>query len=317
MTIRTFTPGDDAAQVGIYNEAAAGLPKFKPVTLDELRRRLRGPDFDPTTRFFALENNRPVGYATFHANGRVSYPWCRKGRESWAEPLLDAILAEMRRRGLGAAFAAYRADWPAQRDFFLAHGFSPAREVVNFVMNLTDMPTPSARAATAIEPMTAADVPAVLALAPKAFRVRDAAELEQHLLHNLYFPAESARVLRGRHGGAPVALSVLVENESYADPRETDPAMPCFRLGAVGTEGMQTKRINGLFSFAAAEGRDLSWIGLELLGHAALHLQDGEATTLAAQASTDAPHLLRFYQQYFRRQGSFPIYERPLGERPA
>ena len=98
MTIRTFKPGDDAAQVSIYNEAAADLPKFKAVTLDELRRRLRGPDFDPTTRFFAVEGGRPVGYAAFHVNGRVSFPWCRKGREQWAEPLLEAVLQAMRAR---------------------------------------------------------------------------------------------------------------------------------------------------------------------------------------------------------------------------
>ena len=310
MTIRTYTAGDDVAQVSIYNEAAADLPKFKPVTLDELRRRLRAPDFDPATRFFAVENGRPVGYATFHANGRISFPWCRKGRERWAAPLLDAVVQEMRRRGLAAAFAAYRTDWPAQRDFFLAHGFRPAREVVNYVMDLVDMPTPSARASTAIEPLTPADVPAVLALAPRAFRARDAAELDQHLLHNPYFPPDSAWVLRSRNDGAPIGLSVLVENAAYADPRGIDAAMPCFRLGAVGAEGMQTKRVNGLFSFAAADGRDLNGIGLDLLGHAALRLQDVAA--LAAQASTDAPHLLRFYQQYFRRQGSFPVFERSL-----
>src|ERR1700688_2458020 len=150
MTIRTFTAGDDAAQVSIYNEAAADLPKFKPITLDELRRRLRGPDFDPGTRFFAVEGGRPVGYASFHLNGRISFPWCRKGREQWAEPLLDAVLQAMQARGLPTAFAAYRIDWPAQCEFFLAHGFKPAREMVNFVMELTDMPTPSARPAIAI-----------------------------------------------------------------------------------------------------------------------------------------------------------------------
>ena len=165
--------------------------------------------------------------------------------------------------------------------------------------------------------MTPADVPAVLALAPKAFRVRDAGELERRLLHNPYFPPESAQVLRSRTDGAPVGLSILVENTAYANPREIDAFMPCFRLGAVGTEDMQTKRVNGLFSFAAAEGRDLNVIGLDLLGHAALRLQDADVATLAAQASTDAPHLLRFYQQYFRRQGSFPIFERPWPRTPA
>ncbi len=312
MTIRTFTAGDDAAQVGIYNEAAADLPKFKAVTLDELRRRLRGPDFDPTTRFFAVENGRPVGYAAFHPNGRVSFPWCRKGREQWADPLLKAVLAAMRARGLPSAFAAYRQDWPVQRDFFLAHGFTLAREMVNFVMELVDMPTPSARPTVVIEPMTAADVPAVLALGPKEFRVRAAAELEHHLLHNPYFPPESVQVLRYRSDGAPVGLSVLVENPAYADPHDIDALAPCFRLGAVGTEGMQTKRVNGLFSFAAAEGRSITPIGLDLLGQATLRLHETDVSALAAQVPSDAPHLLQFYQQYFRRLGSFPVYQLSL-----
>jgi len=37
-----------------------------------------------------------------------------------------------------------------------------------------------------------------------------------------------------------------------------------------------------------------------------------DVETLAAQAPSDAQPLLRFYKQYFRRQGSFPIYERVL-----
>ena len=54
MEIRTFRPGDDAAQVSIYNEAAADLPKFKAATLDEVRRRSRAAEFDPSTRFVAV-----------------------------------------------------------------------------------------------------------------------------------------------------------------------------------------------------------------------------------------------------------------------
>src|SRR4051812_41192839 len=112
MDIRTFRPGDEVAQVGIYNEAAASLPKFKPATVDELRRRAIGPDFDANTRFFAVVQGRPVAYMTFHPhNGRVSYPWCRAGYESAAQPLLDRALAEMTARQLPRAFAAYRPDW--------------------------------------------------------------------------------------------------------------------------------------------------------------------------------------------------------------
>src|SRR5262245_59517767 len=98
MTIRTFEAGDDAAQVSIYNEAAQELPKFKPATLDEVRRRLRGPDGHPASRFFAVAEGRPVGYATFSASGRVSFPWCRKGHEQFAQPLFEAVLQAMRQR---------------------------------------------------------------------------------------------------------------------------------------------------------------------------------------------------------------------------
>src|SRR5439155_5093241 len=106
----------------IYNEASAALPKFKAATLDEVRRRCKAADFDPGTRFFAIEDGMAVGYATFAANGRVSYPWCRKGQETQAEPLFAHVLQAMRGRGMTKAFAAYREDWTAQRDFFLAHG---------------------------------------------------------------------------------------------------------------------------------------------------------------------------------------------------
>jgi hypothetical protein len=311
MTIRTFQAGDEAAQVGIFNDAAADLPKFKPATLDELRRRLRAPDFDPSTRFFALAGGRPVGYASFHANGRLSYPWCRKGHEGLADPLLDAVLQAMKQRGLRRAFAAYRGDWPAQREFFLGHGFRPAREMLNFVLDLVQMPTPAARSATAITPLTPADLPAVQQLAPGVLGIEDPAALERYFFHNPYFPPESAFVLRSR-GGTPVAAGMLVVNPAYASPGQADPLMPCFRLGAFGTEGMQTKRLNGLVSFLTPDTREAKPFALDLLGHAAFKLRDTDVETFSAQVASDAEHLLRIYKQYFRRQGSFPIYEREL-----
>jgi hypothetical protein len=304
--------GDEAAQVGIYNEAAAALPRFKPATLDEVRRRCHAADFDPATRLYAVADGRPVAYATFQVNGRVSYPWCRKGREALAEPLLEQVLLAMKQRGLTTAWAAYRADWVSPRDFFLAHGFQQTREVVNYVMDLAEMPTPAARPASAIVPATPDDVPGVLALAPNVFRVRTAAELERHLFHNPYFSADSVFVLRGRSTNAPVAVGVLIANPAYANPKQLDAAMPCFRLGSFGTEGLTTKRVNGLVSFLAADNRDFGQLALDLLGYAAFRLQDTDVETMAAQVWSDVPHLLRFYKQYFRRQGSFPVFERTL-----
>ncbi len=318
MTIRTFTAGDDAAQVSIYNEAAAALPKFKTgQRLDEVRApdaarpRLPTPAHRAASSPWktAVPSVTPPSTPTAASAFRGAVRAANNGRSRCWRPCCRRCGAAAALRG---AFAAYRADWPAQCDFFLAHGFTLAREMVNFVLELTDMPTPSARPTVAIEALTAADVAAVYALAPKLFRAPDAAALGRHLLENPYFPPSAVSVMRSRSDGAPVGLGVLVENPAYADPRQIDAAMPCFRLGAVGAENMQAKRVNGLFSFAAAEGRDFQAIGLDLLGHAALRLQDTETSTFAAQAPSDAPHLLRFYKQYFRRQGSFPIYERSL-----
>jgi hypothetical protein len=312
MTIRTYQPGDDAALVGIYNEAAAGLPKFKPATLDEMRRRSRGPDFDPALRFFALADGRPVGYATAHANGRVSFPWCRAGHEALAEPLFQAALDALRSRRVRRAFAAYRADWPAQAEFFQAHGFQRAREMVNFATTLIDLPTAAVRSGSAVTPLKPEEVPAVYALGPQVVRCRDAAELTEYLFHNPLFPASAVFAIRSRTTRAPLAVGVLVEDASYANPLQLDSGMPCFRLGAFATEGLQVKRVNGLFSFLAAPGNEVAPMGLDLLNHAVRRAERSGVETLAAQVPSDAAHLLRFYQQHFRRQGSFPVFERTL-----
>jgi hypothetical protein len=312
MAIRTYQPGDEVAQVSIYNEAAADLPKFKPATLDEVRRRNVGADFDAESRFYAEVGDRVVGYAVFQRNGRVSFPWCRKGHEEQAEALFQAVLGAMRARGMRRAFAAYRADWPAQGEFFTARGFLLAREMVNFIMDMVDMPTPAAVAPTNFSSPTPADIPAILSLCPQALRVGTNEELERHLLHNTYFKPESVFVVRSRSGDTPLAAGVIVHRAGYADARQIDSNMPCFRLGAFGTEGMAVKRINGLFSFVAPPGKDANPLALSLMTEAAHRLSDTDLDTLSAQVPSDVPHLLRFYQQFFRRQGAFPVFEREL-----
>jgi hypothetical protein len=312
MQIRTFKPGDDAAQVGVYNEAAAPLPKFKPATLDEIRRRCHAPTFDPATRFYSEDNGLVVGYATFDPNGRVSFPWTRAGHDSAAATLFDAVLQAMKTRGMPRAFAAYRADWAAQRDFFTQRGFAVAREMVNYVMDLAELPTPSARAINAFSPLRREDLSAVLQMAPSVLRVQTAEQLEQHLFHNPYFSADAAFALRQKPDDPPSAVGILIANPAYANPKQLDAAMPCFRLGAFGTEGLTHKRVNGMFSFIADVKRDVNPLALDLLAHAARRLETTDVETLAAQAPSDVPALMRFYKQYFRRQGSFPIYERTL-----
>jgi hypothetical protein len=313
VTIRTFQPGDESAQVAIYNEAAAELPRFKPATFIEVKRRTSARDFDPGMRFFALADGRPVGYAVFNANGRVSYPWCCRGHEALAAPLFARVLSAMQDRGMRQAFAAYRADWPAVADFFLANGFVRARDMVNFVTEIAEMPTAPARRSSAITPLERRDVSTVLALAPDIVRVRTPEELARHLFQNPYFGSDALFALRSRTDDSVVAVGILIAEPTYADPKQVDSAMPCFRCGAFGTEGMQVKRIRGVFSFLARGDQNLHALGLDLLGHAALRLgEDEDIGSLAAQVPSDAPHLLKFYERTFRRQGSFPVFERSL-----
>lgn len=312
VKIRTYQPDDEQAQVAIYNEAAAEFPKFKPATVEEISRRCKARDFEPADHFYAEDGGKVVGYAHFHANGRVNFPWTLKSHEAAAEPLFQAVLQAMRDRGHKTAFAAYRADWKPQTGFFLAHEFKQAREMVNFVVDIVEMPTPAARPSLPFSPLRRDDVPAVFGLVPEALRVKSPQELEKHLFENPYFGPDSVFVLREKSGGAPQAVGILVQSPSYADPKQVDSSMPCFRLGAFGTEGMQAKRINGLFSFLARPGKDTSSLGLDLLGHAAFRLEETPTAWLAAQVPSDVPHLLRFYQHHFRRQGSFPVFERNL-----
>lgn len=309
MNIRNYQPGDEAHQVAIYNEASATLPRFKPATVDEVARRCRSRAFDPATRFYAEVNGRPVGYATFHANGRVSYPWCRRGHEEAAEPLFQRVLEAMKARGMTSALAAYREDWPAPKEFFLHHGFHLAREMINYVLDLAGMPTQPSRRVYPITPLQRDDIPAIFDFGQSVVRSRSPEELAGHLFKNPYFQSEELFVLRNRDDEAPLAVGLFITHAGYGDPKQVDPFMPCFRLGAFGTEGMQTKRLNGMFSLLTREQHNASPHALDLMGYAATLLEESGYPCLAAQVPSDAAHLVRFYNSFFRRQGSFPVFE--------
>src|SRR5207245_1138417 len=97
--------------------------------------------------------------------------------------------------------------------------------------------------------------------------------------------------------GAPLAMGIFITNPTYADPRAVDAAMPCFRLGAFGTEGMTTKRIKGMFSFVASLDKNLFSLGMDLLKYAVCRVKDeDDISCYAAQVASDVPLLLSFYQ---------------------
>jgi len=309
VQIRNFQPGDEEKQTAIWNAAGAGLPGFKPASVEEVRRRTRAKDFDPATRFYAVTNDEIVGYCTIQPNGRIGYPWCLPGHDV-TSALIEAAVNGARSRGIGRLFTAYRADWIAQNTFFEKNGFQKTREIVNFAQSVLDLPTMMVRRGLNISPLQQADVPAAAALAPHVVKL-PADQLVREWFHNPYFSSDSLFALR-RADGSIQGVGIVVKNIEYADPLKIDSNAPCFRLGAFGTEGMSTKRVNGLFSLLVRDDPDALFIGLDMLSYVVSRLQDDTIETLAAQVPSDYKHVLGFYQRNFRKQGAFPIYERTL-----
>jgi hypothetical protein len=312
VNIRTFQPGDEVAQAGLYNMAAFRLPGFKPSTADDVKRRTRSRKFDPTSRFYAEVDGQVVGYCNLEPEqGRVSYPWCKPGYESAAAPLFEAVVRSARDRGIRTLFTAYRRDWEPVLGFFTARGFSLAREMINYWADPVDLPTRVNRSRLRVDRLRPEDVPAVAVMGQGVIRL-PADRLESYFFANPYIPAEAYRVLREPNDLTPLAVGLGLENGTYADAGKTDPLAPCFRLGAFGTEGLNTKRVNGLFSFLVADAALVPTAGITLLLEASQEMTEGTVTVLAAQCPSDAPHLVGFYQRYFREQGRFPVLECPL-----
>ena len=310
MRIRNYQPGDEQAQAQIYDAAAGSLPAFKPASADEIARRYRSDD-DPGSRFYAVDGEAIVGYAVFCANGRISHPWCLPGAESMKVPLLDAVLGEMQRRGLAEAWAAYRADWSAVLEFFLSHEFVELRQMINYLADAALMPErseiPDDRI---IEPLARSEVPHLAALSPRLFAAIEPHSLEAFFWeHPHYDFSESLFALKESRTGRILGVSLLVQSDRFAHPSKIDAAMPCFRLGAFGTERERHKRVNGLFSCAFLDADDG-----ELLLSAPdwARARAAGLTHVSAQAPSDASALCAFYDRYFRRQGAFPILTRPV-----
>lgn len=309
MPIRPYQPGDETAQVRIYNAAAAALPGFKPANVDEVMRRYRTVDPDPTSKLYDVEGGDVVGYAVFNPNGRISYPWCLPEAQDLRTPLLEAALDAMRGRGHREAWAAYRGDWGPVLAFFRAHGFRQARAMINYVASTAELPREPVPTGRAIRPLSRGDLPQVRALGRGLFDADDAT-LGAYFWENPYFETSSLFALvPSTDEGTLLGAALLIGDAGYADPTKIDPAMPCFRLGAFGTERERHKRVNGLFSCVF----DDEAAGETLLAEAGRRLEHNGLTHLAAQAPSDRPALLAFYDRHLHRQGTFPILVRGLG----
>ena len=312
MNIRTFQSGDERTQAALFNAAAYSMPGFKPALEADVQKRVRARGFDPATRFYAEENGQVVGYCVLEpAQNRISFPWVKKGAEAAAAPLFEAALAAAKERRLASLFAAYRKDWEPVLRFFGDRGFTKTREIVNFATSPLDLPTIANRGGLPIRPLATSDMPA-LAEMGRGFIRLPVEKLEAYYFSNPYFPVEAFKVVEERGGGAPVAIGVGLESPTWADAKKVDSLAPCFRMGAFGTEGLNTKRVNGLFSYVVSKPEHALPAGLGLLNEAGREMTEGSVSTICAQCPTDQPHLMNFYTRYFKEQGRFPVLEKTL-----
>jgi len=302
MIIRNCLPGDTDKEAAVYNVAAAHLPGYRPLTIDDVRR-------SNGSRFYAEDNGRVVGFAAFEPNGRIQYPWCLPGHEMAAHQLFGQVMRTLADRKVPRAHAVCRADWPQQVEFFENHGFARVREMVNFTQSIGDLPTMFQRPGLNVTLVRPGDLTAIEAMVPGLPRLRGPAFANYLMTSGL--ATEAVFVLR-RSDGSPRGVGVLVDDVSLAGAETLDPKAPACWFGAFGTEGLPTKRVNGLFSFLAPPGKDLIRIGQDLLWYATSRLETTSFRCLAAQVPSDAPHLLDFYESYFRKQGSFPMLERDI-----
>jgi hypothetical protein len=312
MIIRHFAAGDEVSQVTVYNAAAKGLPGFKPASVDEVKRRTSAHGFDPSTRFYAEVDGVVSGYATFDPDtGRVSHPWTLPGHPNLAHPLFATVMREMSRRRIERAFAAYRSDWPAVLEYFDDHGFDTTREMINYAQPIGDLPTMFQRPGLNVTLIKGDDLPTLETVGHSHLRLAGR-KLTDYFLKNPRFSTDAVFVLRRKEGSIR-GFGVMIDDATYAPVENLDPKNPCFRFGAFGTEGLSTKRVNGLFSFLPVDTAETDIVGQDLLWYATSRMETNSFDSLAAQAPSDAPHLVQFYKRYFQEEGRFPILERAVG----
>lgn len=310
--IRAYRPGDETAQVEIYNAAIAGLPGFKAATIEEIARRYRAADFDPGTKLYAEIEGRVVGYVSFSTNGRMSVPWCRADAADVGGPLMHEAFDAMKQRGMTRARAAYRADWTQVLDLLESYGFRLAHHVINLVVALAQLPRDGiSEPMRIVAPLGHQDLNRALAIDPTAFGVTSVDELSSAWFDGPYLARDSFFGLYDESQRL-VGAAVIISNPAYADPTKIDSGMPCFRLGAIGTESERTKRVNGLFSYVARPGADNHRVARLLLSEASRRFEQAGIVHVAAQCRSDRPVELAFYDANFQRQKSFPVWVREL-----
>jgi len=104
VVLRAFRPGaDDAAWLGLNADAFASHREQGQWTLDDLRRRIAEPWFDPAGFLLAWRDGRLVGFHWTKVPGETTAAEGRHGHEPIGEVYVVGVDTEERGSGLGRA----------------------------------------------------------------------------------------------------------------------------------------------------------------------------------------------------------------------
>ena len=183
--------------------------------------------------------------------------------------------------------------------------------MINYVAELSRLPRAAVPEGWVVAPMERGELAEVRAMGEGIFSEESFESLEEFYWGNPYFAPESLFVVKGEADGEILGAAQVIDNPEYADPTKLDAAMPCFRLGTLGTERERHKRVRGMFSCIFTDEP----AGEVLLAEAVRRMERAGLTHVAAQVSSTPARMTHFYDRYFTRQGSFPILSRRLAAR--
>src|SRR5262249_42473212 len=154
----------------------------------------------------------------------------------------------MKGRGFTAAWATYRTDWPPVLNYLRRHGFAEIRSMINYVAETSSFSVldqlPPTRLVTKLK---RDELPDLAKLMRARLGKLDVETLGRYFWENSFYAfADHLLALKEAGSGNVRGISLLVVDDRFADPTKIDPSMPCFRLGAFGTENQRHKRVNGL-----------------------------------------------------------------------
>jgi putative acetyltransferase len=130
VTLRAYTPDDASALLALFRDTIRRV-NVRDYTPDQIRA-WASDDIDPATwasrfagRFVAVaeESGRPVGFAELESGGHIDrvYVSADHQRRGVGLALLEGVVAEARRRGIGRLFVEASI---TARPFFEAQGFA-------------------------------------------------------------------------------------------------------------------------------------------------------------------------------------------------